>query len=63
MVTFRQELKSCKNFGIINAQTLLSVLVVDKNGLFGLINLDGEYVQPCEYLSICFDLFFVQREL
>lgn len=40
------------NYGNINAFTLLSVLVVNENGLFGLINLDGEFIQPCEYLSI-----------
>ena len=40
------------SMGNINAFTLLSVLVVNENGLFGLINLDGEFIQPCEYLSI-----------
>lgn len=44
--------KVLNNYGYIKAFTLLSVLVVNKNGLFGLINLDGEFIQPCEYLSI-----------
>lgn len=44
--------KVVNNFGNINAFTLLSVLVVNKDGLFGLINLDGEFIQPCEYLNI-----------
>ena len=44
--------KVLNNYGNINAFTLLSVLVVNENGLFGLINLDGEFIQPCEYLNI-----------
>lgn len=44
--------KAVKNFGNIKASTLLSVLVINKDGLYGLINLDGDFIQPCEYLSI-----------
>ena len=44
--------KVVKNFGCIDAYTLLSVLVVNNDGLYGLINLDGEFIQQCEYLSI-----------
>ena len=28
------------------------MLVVNNDGLYGLINLDGEFIQQCEYLSI-----------
>lgn len=44
--------KVVKDFGAIEAHTLLSVLVVEQDGLFGLIDLTGEWVLPCEYRNI-----------
>jgi hypothetical protein len=41
-----------KDLGCIEAEKLLFVSVVKKNNLFGLINLKGEMVVPCEYTSI-----------
>ena len=40
--------KVVKDFGAIEAHTLLSVLVVEQDGLFGLIDLTGEWALPCE---------------
>lgn len=42
-----------KSLGTIDAYPLLSVLVVKQNGLYGLIGMSGEIVQPCVYRNIC----------
>ena len=41
------------SLGAIDAFPLLSVLVVQKDGLYGLIDLNGELVQPIEFVEIC----------
>ena len=42
-----------KRLGVLDAFPLLSTLVVknDEN-LYGIIGLQGEYVQPCQYLEV-----------
>ena len=48
-----QRKREVKNLGPIDATPLLSVLVVKQNDLYGLIDLTGEMVLPCEYKQIC----------
>ena len=44
--------KVVMSLGVIDAEPLLDVLVVKQNNLYGLMNKNGEMVQPCQYAHI-----------